>query len=58
MTGPLLQQSLDLAARVSNKLGLESNPHDFLLMRVMGHNVAGIISSAVAAGVMISLVGG
>ena len=46
------------AARVSNKLGMESDPHNFLLMHAMGPNVAGVIGSAVAAGVMISLVGG
>jgi oxaloacetate decarboxylase beta subunit len=46
------------AARVSNRLGLEANPQNFLLMHAMGPNVAGVIGSAVAAGVMISLVGG
>jgi len=50
--------AVPMAARVSNKLGLESNPHNFLLMHAMGPNVAGVIGSAVAAGVMISLVGG
>ncbi len=48
--------AVPMAARVSNKLGLESNPHNFLLMHAMGPNVAGVIGSAVAAGVMISLV--
>ena len=50
--------AVPMAARVSNKVGLESNPHNFLLMHAMGPNVAGVIGSAVAAGVMISLVGG
>jgi len=50
--------AVPMAARVSNKLGLESDPHNFLLMHAMGPNVAGVIGSAVAAGVMISLVGG
>ena len=50
--------AVPMAARVSNKLGLEANPHNFLLMHAMGPNVAGVIGSAVAAGVMISLVGG
>lgn len=50
--------AVPMAARVSNKIGLESNPHNFLLMHAMGPNVAGVIGSAVAAGVMISLVGG
>jgi len=50
--------AVPMAARVSNKVGMESNPHNFLLMHAMGPNVAGVIGSAVAAGVMISLVGG
>jgi oxaloacetate decarboxylase beta subunit len=49
--------AVPMAARVSNKVGLEYNPHNFLLMHAMGPNVAGVIGSAVAAGVMISLVG-
>ncbi|TXS95384.1 sodium ion-translocating decarboxylase subunit beta [Parahaliea maris] len=49
--------AVPMAARVSNKLGLEANPQNFLLMHAMGPNVAGVIGSAVAAGVMISLVG-
>lgn len=48
--------AVPMAARVSNKLGLEANPQNFLLMHAMGPNVAGVIGSAVAAGVMISLV--
>ncbi len=50
--------AVPMAARVSNKLGLEANPHNHLLMHAMGPNVAGVIGSAVAAGVMISMVGG
>lgn len=49
--------AVPMAARVSNKLGLEADPHNFLLMHAMGPNVAGVIGSAVAAGVMITLVG-
>ena len=49
--------AVPMAARVSNKLGLEANPHNFLLMHAMGPNVAGVIGSAVAAGVMIALLG-
>ncbi|EAQ96990.1 sodium ion-translocating decarboxylase subunit beta [Congregibacter litoralis] len=49
--------AVPMAARVSNKLGLEEDPHNFLLMHAMGPNVAGVIGSAVAAGVMITLVG-
>jgi len=45
-----------MAARVSNKLGLEADPHNFLLMHAMGPNVAGVIGSAVAAGIMINYV--
>jgi oxaloacetate decarboxylase beta subunit len=49
--------AVPMAARVANKIGLEANPHNFLLMHAMGPNVAGVIGSAVAAGVMISYVG-
>lgn len=49
--------AVPMAARVSNKMGLQENPHNHLLMHAMGPNVAGVIGSAVAAGVMISLVG-
>ena len=48
--------AVPMAARVSNKIGLEANPHNFLLMHAMGPNVAGVIGSAVAAGVMITMV--
>jgi sodium ion-translocating decarboxylase beta subunit len=49
--------AVPMAARVANKLGVEANPHNFLLMHAMGPNVAGVIGSAVAAGVLIQLVG-
>jgi oxaloacetate decarboxylase beta subunit len=45
-----------MAARVANKIGLENNPHNYLLMHAMGPNVAGVIGSAVAAGILLSLV--
>ncbi|KAA0445354.1 MAG: sodium ion-translocating decarboxylase subunit beta [Candidatus Thioglobus sp.] len=45
--------AVPMAARVSNKIGLEANPHNFLLMHAMGPNVAGVIGSAIAAGIMI-----
>lgn len=48
--------AVPMAARVANKVGLESNPHNFLLMHAMGPNVAGVIGSAVAAGVLLSLI--
>ncbi|MEJ2609537.1 MAG: sodium ion-translocating decarboxylase subunit beta [Candidatus Thiodiazotropha sp.] len=50
--------AVPMAARVVNKVGLESNQHNFLLMHAMGPNVAGVIGSAVAAGVLLALVGG
>ena len=50
--------AVPMAARVSNKIGLEENPQNFLLMHAMGPNVAGVIGSAIAAGVMLSMVGG
>ncbi len=49
--------AVPMAARVSNKVGLEYNPHNFLLMHAMGPNVAGVVGSAVAAGVMLSYLG-
>ena len=49
--------AVPMAARVSNKLGLEANPQNFLLMHAMGPNVAGVIGSAVAAGVMLAWLG-
>jgi len=50
--------AVPMAARVANRVGLEANPQNFLLMHAMGPNVAGVIGSAVAAGVMINLVSG
>lgn len=50
--------AVPMAARVSNKIGQQANPHNFLLMHAMGPNVAGVIGSAVAAGVMLSMVAG
>ncbi len=47
--------AVPMAARVSNKVGLEENPQNFLLMHAMGPNVAGVIGSAVAAGVLLSI---
>jgi len=49
--------AVPMAARVANKVGLEANPHNFLLMHAMGPNVAGVLGSAVAAGVLLALVG-
>ncbi len=50
--------AVPMAARVANKVGLEANSHNFLLMQAMGPNVAGVIGSAVAAGVLLAIVGG
>ena len=47
--------AVPMAARVANKVGLDANPHNILLMHAMGPNVAGVIGSAVAAGIMIML---
>jgi sodium ion-translocating decarboxylase beta subunit len=49
--------AVPMSARVVNKVGLEANPHNFLLMHAMGPNVAGVIGSAVAAGILLALVG-
>ncbi len=48
--------AVPMAARVSNKVGLESDAQNFLLMHAMGPNVAGVIGSAIAAGVMLKYV--
>ena len=50
--------AVPMAARVVNKVGLETNPRNFLLMHAMGPNVSGVIGSAVAAGVLLALLGG
>jgi len=49
--------AVPMAARVVNGVGIEENPHNFLLMHAMGPNVAGVIGSAVAAGVLLALCG-
>ena len=50
--------AVPMAARVSNKVGLEYDSQNYLLMHAMGPNVAGVIGSAVAAGVLLKLCGG
>ena len=47
--------AVPMAARVSQKVGMEADPQNFLLMHAMGPNVAGVIGSAVAAGVLLTL---
>ena len=49
--------AVPMAARISNKVGLESDSTNYLLMHAMGPNVAGVIGSAVAAGVLIAIFG-
>ncbi|NSW89777.1 MAG: sodium ion-translocating decarboxylase subunit beta [Firmicutes bacterium] len=49
--------AVPMAARVSQKVGQEANPSNFLLMHAMGPNVAGVIGSAVAAGILLSILG-
>ena len=49
--------AVPMAARVVNKVGLDADHHNFLLMHAMGPNVAGVIGSAVAAGVLLAVVG-
>ena len=49
--------AVPMAARVANKVGLESNPNNFLIMHAMGPNVAGVIGSAVAAGILSQFAG-
>ena len=49
--------AVPMAARVSQKVGQQEDPSNFLLMHAMGPNVAGVIGSAIAAGVLIALFG-
>ncbi len=49
--------AVPMAARVSQEVGQEENPANFLLMHAMGPNVAGVIGSAVAAGILINILG-
>lgn len=49
--------AVPMAARVVNKVGLEANPNNYLLMHAMGPNVAGVLGSAVAAGILLALIG-
>jgi oxaloacetate decarboxylase beta subunit len=49
--------AVPMAARVSQSEGLKANPRNYLLMHAMGPNVAGVIGSAVAAGILLSFLG-
>ena len=55
MIGAAGVSAVPMAARVVQKVGQEENPSNFLLMHAMGPNVAGVIGSAVAAGVLLAL---
>ncbi len=54
MIGAAGVSAVPMAARVVNKVGLESDPHNYLLMHAMGPNVSGVIGSAVAAGILLN----
>lgn len=58
MIGAAGVSAVPMAARVVNKVGLETDPHNFLLMHAMGPNVSGVIGSAVAAGILLQALGG
>ena len=49
--------AVPMAARISNDQGLKADPSNYLLMHAMGPNVAGVIGSAVAAGVLLGFLG-
>ena len=57
MIGAAGVSAVPMAARVVNKVGLESDPHNYLLMHAMGPNVSGVIGSAVAAGIRLTFLG-
>ena len=57
MIGAAGVSAVPMAARVVNKVGLESDPHNYLLMHAMGPNVSGVIGSAVAAGILLNFLG-
>lgn len=49
--------AVPMAARVSHVVGIEANPYNFLIMHAMGPNVAGVLGTAVAGGIMLTLLG-
>jgi oxaloacetate decarboxylase beta subunit len=55
MIGAAGVAAVPMSARVVQKLGQEENPKNFLLMNAMGPNVAGVIGSALAAGILLAL---
>lgn len=58
MIGAAGVSAVPMAARVVNRVGLETDPQNFLLMHAMGSNVSGVIGSAVAAGILLQALGG
>ena len=57
MIGAAGVSAVPMAARVVHKIGQKEDPDNFLLMHAMGPNVAGVIGSAVAAGILLSMIG-
>ena len=57
MIGAAGVSAVPMAARVVHKIGQKEDPENFLLMHAMGPNVAGVIGSAVAAGILLSMIG-
>jgi oxaloacetate decarboxylase beta subunit len=57
LIGSACVSAVPMAARVSQQVGQEENPSNFLLMHAMGPNVAGVIGSAVAAGILLTMLG-
>jgi oxaloacetate decarboxylase beta subunit len=57
MIGAAGVSAVPMAARVVHKIGQEEDPDNFLLMHAMGPNVAGVIGSAIAAGILLSFIG-
>ncbi len=49
--------AVPMAARVAHNVGQETNPRNFLLMHAMGPNVAGVVGTAIAAGLLLSVLG-
>ena len=57
MIGAAGVSAVPMAARVVHKIGQEEDPDNYLLMHAMGPNVAGVIGSAIAAGILLSMIG-
>ena len=57
MIGAAGVSAVPMAARVVHKIGQEEDPNNYLLMHAMGPNVSGVIGSAIAAGILLSMIG-